>query len=63
MWLFTLQMLAICHSEPVDATVYYEDGECVYWVWDDESEKRNPCGKDDEYVPESAKLAEEEQEK
>ena len=42
MWLFILQMLAICHSEPVDATVYYEDGECVYWVWDDESEKRNP---------------------
>lgn len=44
-------------SESRPSTVFYDAaGRCLYWSWDDESQKLNPCGPDEKYVPENASV-------
>lgn len=45
----------IFSSFPEPSTVITnEANECIFWFYDYEPEKHNPCGIDDEYVPENA---------
>lgn len=54
--LFGIATAVACdHGRP--ATVYYDaQNRCMYWSWDDEPEKMNPCGPGDIWVPENAQV-------
>lgn len=40
--------------------IYDSNGACSYWYYEDEPDKRNPCGSDDSFVPENAKRIDDE---
>ncbi len=48
-------MCLVCSSMSWPSTVIVDDsGKCLFWFYDIEPEKLNPCGNDYEFVPENA---------
>lgn len=47
-----LLLAGVC--APVETCTVYinaETGTCIYWVWDSDIERPNPCGEYNEFVP------------
>lgn len=41
-----------------ESYVVYQNNKCQFWFYSSEPMKRNPCGIDEQYVPENATLFE-----
>lgn len=46
---------ACAFTQEQSTVVIDEEGNCLFWFYELETEKRNPCGENDMHVPENAK--------
>ena len=51
MYILLLAQICFCNIQPASTVVLNNSGECIYWYWDAESDKHNPCIN----VPDNAK--------